>query len=257
MPMHDWTRVDPTIYHHFHQQWTVSLCTALNAGILPSGFSALIEQYAGGLVPDVLTVGRRKRSPTSDRNSGQVTTMPQTRWQFESQSDPLLRRANRITIRHKLGEVVSVIEIVSPGNKASKSAIRQFVSKSIEFLHSGINVLLVDPFPPTSRDPNTLHQLIWDEFEEREFQLPENEPLLLASYRAGDELSGLAPMAFLETFCVGREIPNMPAWIDPDVYVSVPLESSYQAAWQACPHDFQFLVENGKLPDDDTTNPDV
>ena len=28
MPMHDWTRVEPTIYHHFHQQW----CAALAAG---------------------------------------------------------------------------------------------------------------------------------------------------------------------------------------------------------------------------------
>ena len=35
MPMHDWKRVPPPIYHHFHEQWTISICDALNAGLLP------------------------------------------------------------------------------------------------------------------------------------------------------------------------------------------------------------------------------
>jgi hypothetical protein len=42
MPMHDWTRVEPTIYHHFHQRWTVAIADALNGGLLPAGYSALI-----------------------------------------------------------------------------------------------------------------------------------------------------------------------------------------------------------------------
>lgn len=58
MPMHDWTNVEPTIYHHFHQQWSIAICNALNAGLLPPGLSALIEQHTGGVVPDVLAVER-------------------------------------------------------------------------------------------------------------------------------------------------------------------------------------------------------
>jgi hypothetical protein len=46
MPMHNWKRVPATIYHHFHQQWTVAVCNALNSGMLPDGYSALVEQYA-------------------------------------------------------------------------------------------------------------------------------------------------------------------------------------------------------------------
>ncbi len=249
MPMHDWTKVEPTIYHHFHQQWSVGICTALNSGLLPSGFSALIEQHTGGLVPDVLAVERRK-PPRPNNGSGDTTTLPQTRMRIESQANTLLRRANRIAIRHRLGEVVCMIEIVSPGNKASRSAVRSFVEKTHEFLQAGVNVLLVDPFPPGPRDPHSLHKLIWDEIEEVPFELPADEPLLLASYRAGDDSVGLSPMAFLEPFRVGAIMRDMPAWIDPDVYVDVPLEQTYQSAWEVCPSDFRYLVEHGRLPEE-------
>src|ERR1700722_5036370 len=121
MPMHDWTKVEPTIYHHFHQQWSIAICNALNTGILPSGLSALIEQHSGGVVPDVLTVERRRPRRSSP---GGAATAPRTRMTIATQGATLLRRANRIAIRHRLGEVVCIIEIVSPGNKASRSAVR-------------------------------------------------------------------------------------------------------------------------------------
>ena len=40
MPIHDWKSAPPGLFHHFHQQWTVELCTLLNAGILPDAFPA-------------------------------------------------------------------------------------------------------------------------------------------------------------------------------------------------------------------------
>jgi len=248
MPMHDWTRVEPTMYHHFHQQWSVSICNALNAGLLPSGFSALIEQHAGGLVPDVLTVERRRKSRPGA--SGGVATLPRTRMRIEPKLDPLLRRANRVAIRHRLGEVVCIIEIVSPGNKAAAGAVRSFVSKTVEFLRAGVNVLLVDPFPPGPHDPQSLHKPIWDECEDEPFALPPDEPLLLASYRAGDPLADILPTAFLEPFRVGAALPDMPAWLDPDSYVPVTLERAYQSAWDHCPADFRQLVEEGDLPEE-------
>ena len=42
----------------------------------------------------------------------------------------------------------------------------------------------------------------------------------------------------------------MPAYLNPDSYVPVPLESTYQAAWETCPPDMRYLVEHGKLPDE-------
>ena len=106
MPMRDWKRVPATIYHHFHQRWTISICDALN-------------------------------------------------------------------------------------------------------------LLVVDPFPPGVQDPQTLHKLIWDDLDAGvPFELPADEPLLLASYRAAVLLVEFTPQAFIEPFRVGADLPDMPAWPD-------------------------------------------
>ncbi len=249
MPMHDWTTVEPTIYHHFHQRWSISIVDALNAGLLPPGLSALIEQHTGGVVPDVLAVERRQKRFRPQ--SGGTATLPKTRWKIATQSNALLKRSNRIAIRHRMGEVVCIIEIVSPGNKHSRSAIRKFVDKTMEFLQAGVNVLVVDPFPPTPRDPHSLHKLIWDEIEEVPFAMPSDEPLLLASYRAGDDSVGISPEAYLEAFRVGGSMPDMPAWVDQDMSILVPLERTYDSAWAVCPADYRYLVEHGRMPDEE------
>lgn len=251
MPMHDWTRVPATIYHHFHQRWTISICDALNGGLLPSGYSALVEQYSSGLYPGVLAVQRRRSRPFNPR--GEMTTLeaPRTRMTVQPREGRFHERANQVVIRHHLGDVVCAIEVVSPGNKAGKIAVREFVTKAVDFLRRGVNLLVVDPFPPGGQDPHTLHQLIWDEFDAGvPFELPADEPLLLASYRAAVPLVEFTPQAFIEPFRVGADLPDMPAWLDTDLYVYVPLESSYQAAWGVCPADFRYLVEHGALPDE-------
>ena len=56
MPIHDWTRVRANRFHDFHQSWTIAIRNALNAGQLPSGYFAMVEQKAGGPEPDVITL---------------------------------------------------------------------------------------------------------------------------------------------------------------------------------------------------------
>ena len=56
MPIHDWTRVDAGLYHDFHQSWTVAIRNALNAGLLPDDYFAMVEQKTGGPEPDVVTL---------------------------------------------------------------------------------------------------------------------------------------------------------------------------------------------------------
>jgi hypothetical protein len=56
MPIHDWTRVDAGLFHDFHQSWTIALRNAMNAGLLPSDYFALVEQNIRGPIPDVLTL---------------------------------------------------------------------------------------------------------------------------------------------------------------------------------------------------------
>ena len=248
MPMHDWKRVPPTIYHHFHQRWTIAICDALNAGLLPSGYSALVEQYSSGLYPDVLAVQRRNQGPARPGVDAATLDAPRTRMIVHPREGRLHERGNRVVVRHHLGDVVCAIEVVSPGNKAGKIAAREFVGKAVDFLRRGINLIIIDPFPPGLQDPQTLHKLIWDEFDEGvPFELPADEPLLLASYRAAAPQVEFTPEAFIEPLRAGAELPDMPVWLDSDLYVNLPLERTYRAAWDVCPADFRHLVEHGTL----------
>ena len=253
MPIHDWSGVDENVFHHFHQRWTIAICDALNAGVLPPGFSALVEQHSPTRIPDILAVERRtKGKPRSEPKGGLlVKSLPKTRHIIKTQKAVLAARGNRIVIRHRLGDIVCVIEVVSPGNKHSKLALRQFVEKAIRFLQAGVHLLVIDLFPPTTRDPGGIHKAVWDEIEESEFELPPDKPLTLAAYAAGDLIAGLDTTAYVEPVGVGDTMPDMPVHLEWGEYVPAPLEATYQSAWATCPADMRELVETGKLADEE------
>jgi hypothetical protein len=246
MPVHDWSRVDANVFHHFHQAWTVAIAGALNAGVLPPGYSALVEKHSGGIVPDVLTLERRSRP-----KGGVLTATPPKVNLVRQAKSVLAARANRIAIRHRLGEIVCILEIVSPGNKSGRAALRSFIEKAIDCLRQGIHLLIIDILPPTPRDPQGMYKAIWDEIEEESFELPPDKPLTLAAYVAGDLLTGREPTAYVNLIGAGDTLPDMSAYLDHSGYVPVPLEPTYQVAWATCPADMRELVETGRLPGED------
>lgn len=242
MPIHDWSRIEPNLFHHFHQAWTMTICNRLNSGLLPKGFSALVEQHAAGVVPDVLAVERSRRWSSTEATGGALVTAepPRTRLVLHAQDEVLSSRGNRITIRHPLGEIVSVIEVLSPGKKSSRSAMKSFVDKTVEFLRQGIHVLAIDLLRPTSRDPEGIHKVIWDEFQDEPFALPADKPFTLVAY-----VASLPKVAYIEFVGVGDSLPDMPVYLDLDSYVPVPLEATYGSAWVSCPEDMREFVEHG------------
>ena len=251
MPIHEWGRVDAGLFHAFHHGWIEELARALNQGVLPGDYFALPEQNIRGPIPDVLTLQRRpKHQGTTETGGGLAvaTAPPRARFVHEVEENTYARRANRIRIQHRHGQVVAVVEIVSPGNKDSEHALRAFVRKASDLIWQGIHLLVVDLFPPSARDPQGIHKAIWDEIEEEPFELPPDKRLTLAAYVAGDLSAGLETIAYVEPVGVGDVLPDMPAYLDRDGYVPVPLEATYQLAWGTCPPDFRELVETGKLP---------
>ena len=48
---------------------------------------------------------------------------------------------------------------------------------------------------------------------------------------------------------VGDALPDMPLFLTNDVHVTVPLEPTYQATWDACPEELRIAVETGVLPE--------
>lgn len=144
MPIHDWTRVPAGLFHHFHQDWTIELARALNRGRLPKGVAALVEQRFGPREAGVLAIeGHASRSESGD---GGIATLPPPVAQIvrRTQSGSFSDRANRILIKHHLGRIIAVIEVVPPGNKDSRAALRELVEKTVDFLRSGVHVLVVD-----------------------------------------------------------------------------------------------------------------
>ena len=251
MPIHDWTQATD-VFSDFHQTWTVSIRNALNKGLLPAGYSALVELHTSdGMVPDVLTLQHRPgRKPTDQGGGILLSDQPKTRHVIQADGGRPIR-GKHIVIRHRLGELVSVIEIVSPGNKSSKNALKSFVTKSVDLLEHGVHLLVIDLFPPSKRDPQGIHKAIWDEIEEVEFSLPPDKPLTLAAYSAGSRSAGILMRAFVEPVGVGDALPDMPAYIEHFGYVKVPLEATYQATFADCPPDMRFLVETGRVPGED------
>ena len=51
--------------------------------------------------------------------------------------------------------------------------------------------------------------------------------------------------AYVEPIGVGEVLPSMPAYLDADSYVPVPLEATYQTTWARCPEVFREAVEGG------------
>lgn len=246
MPMHDWSRIPPGLFHDFHQTWTIQIKLTLNAGILPKSISALIEQRSGPWKSAIFDIERlgEPRAEIGKHAGGTVLAPPVTRFVGRTSKQIYATRANRIVVKHRLGRTIAVIEIVSPGNKDSRAALRDFIEKIIDFLRAGIHVLVIGLFPPTPRDPLGLHKAIWDEIEEKDFAFPDGKDRVLASYETGKVLA-----YYVEPLGVGDILPDMPLFLANGWQVPVPLESTYEATWNASPEDFRVAVETGVMPE--------
>jgi hypothetical protein len=231
VPIHDWTRVRANRFHHFHQTWTANLAAALNSGSLPPGFFAMAEPITGGPEADViaLELSPRPESFLSSEVSVAVAP-PSARFVLHAEAASYARRADHISIRHPDGDLVAVIEIVSPGNKDSRHAVQAFARKAVQFLQAGIHLLIVDLFPPNRRNPQGMHKVVWDHLHDEPFALPPEKPLTLAAYATGREI-----VAYVEPVAVGDILPDRPVFLTPDYYVNCPLEATYEATWSVFP----------------------
>jgi len=233
MPIHDWTRVRANRFHDFHQSWTIEIRNALNRGILPTGYFAMTEQKTGGREPDVVALELTPDPARLRESQGGLAVQdapPQTQFVSRSDESTYARKANRLSVRHPDDGVVAIIEVVSPGNKSSAVALDEFVRKAIDFLDDGVSLLIIDLFPPTKRDPQGIHEVIWKHFKEEPFALPPDRSLTFASYAAGAAIT-----AYVQPVAVGLPLPPMPLFLTPTRYVDCPLESTYQRAWEDFP----------------------
>jgi hypothetical protein len=129
------------------------------------------------------------------------------------------------------------LKIISPGNKNNAHAIRSFVEKAGELLEQQVQLLLLDPFPPGSRDPNGIHGAIWEDITGESFDLPPDKPLTFVAYEVGQDING-----YIETIAIGDFLPDMPLFLSESKHILVPLEKTYQSAWSKVPARWQCVI---------------
>ncbi len=254
MPIHDWTRVTAGTFHAFHVSWISELQGAMNAGVLPPDYYAMAEQVAGEVIPDMLTlqdIRGSRRSDALDLNergdrgsSGgaglAVATMPPKVTVSDTISEAMLlaARQRQLVIRHTTGDrVVAIAELVSLGNKERAGGLESFVEKVIGSLDQGYHLLVVDLYPPGPHDPNGMHGAIWKQLKGK-FALPSDKPLTLASY-----VSSGAVTCYVEPTAVGNTLIQMPLFLSPAIYVNVPLEETYMAAFDKLPQKWKRVLD--------------
>jgi Protein of unknown function (DUF4058) len=250
MPVHNWTRVEAGIFHHFYHGWIEEIARSLNRGVLPSDYYALAEQFAAGLGPDVLTLhapqprgngetDHEARRCSDDAGGGVLLAPPKARPIAETDMEFYRRKQTVVAVRHVSGDrVVAVVEVVSPGNKSTHHALQQFVRKVADFLEKGVHMLILDRLPPGRHDPQGIHGAIWYYLTEQADSAPIAKPLTLAAYE-----SDLAVRAYVENVGVGDVLPDMHLFLEPRGCIDVPLEASYQAAWDAVPRRWKDVIE--------------
>jgi hypothetical protein len=212
--------------------------------VLPQDYYAQAEQIIGDFGPDVLTLqanGSPGEHPVNG-SSGAVAVAvapPKVRFTATIEMDQYSLKQRALVIRHGSDDrIIALIEIISPGNKGSRHALRSFVDKAVTALAHGYHLLLIDVHPPTKRDPDGIHGVILAEIGDDTYTAPRDKPLTLAAYSAGSLVR-----AFVEPVAVGEGLPDMALFLDPESYVLVPLETTYLAAYRVVPRRWRAVLE--------------
>ena len=234
MPVHDWSRVEPGVFHDFHNVWIALLRIALNSGLLPEGFYAMTEQHGGKYIADVLTLHERDGNDVPARAIAGGVDLADTprRVHHHTTVEPAAKtRQKTLTIRRVSGHrIIALLEIVSPANKDCKKHVDEFLCKLEDALQHGIHVVLVELFAPGKYHPRGLHAALLKRLGGRAIAPPKDKPLTLASFVAAESIT--VNWRHLDH---GMELPDMPLFLDSEVYVQVPLEKTYQTVWESAP----------------------
>jgi hypothetical protein len=135
--------------------------------------------------------------------------------------------------------LVALLEIVSPGNKASRREMERFLRRITSALEHGYHLLVIDLCLPSDFDPHGVHGAIWESLCDEGFEGPADRLLTVASYVAAE-----CPTAYVEPLAVGDVLPDMPLFLAADRYVSVPLEETYLQAWAGFPGPWKAEVQD-------------
>lgn len=124
-------------------------------------------------------------------------------------------------------KVVAAIELVSPGNKDRPAAREAFVAKCLDYLGSGVALVVVDVV--TNRTANLHNAMARLLDAPAEVELADDQHLYATAYRPTGR-GGEARIEFwTQPLTVGAELPTMPLRLVGDLFAPVELEPTYTA----------------------------
>lgn len=238
--VHDWSKLFDGAFHHFHTTWIGELTKSLNNGLLPPGYYAAAEQVVGGPSPDVVTLdawqpdGDEDGDRFPDSFAGGVAladSPPAVQYRIQLERDAFVTKANRIAIRHLTNDrLVAVIEIVSAGNKSSVSALEALSRKVRTLMSEHVHLLIIDLIRSGKNCPDGLPTYLSFSNFNATPNITEDKPFTLTAVRSGETYE-----AFVETIGVGDTLTDMPLFLNDSQYIPLPLEKTYESAWQGVP----------------------
>ena len=247
MGVHDWSRVSPNHFHHFHGAWINHLSEELNDGVLPDGYYALAEQ-SQAIQPDILTVDVLPSVTRPDPSGSNGTTDPGgVGMMMKPAAATKVRRfsppkSRTVAIRQTdTGELRSIVEIVSPGNKDSTDRLNAFVLKCQTALKYGVQLAVIDLLPPTRICPSGTHARIIDDTADFE----PDRPLYCVGYQADPPGPDASYVSYYDPLAVGETLPETPLFLTPDQYVPLPLPKTYESAYVRLPGIIKDALEVG------------
>ena len=240
MPIHDWSRVEASIFHSFHHSWILEIARALNGGLLPPEFYALIERPPVRSESDVLLEAVHQEVwPGMKRAPVPLPARPRRFVLDVAPDDPSRLVESSVAVRRDgVNDVVAVVEIVSRGHKANRATVEQFVADAHELFAAGIHLVVADIHAPCPYDPRGMNETISEAWATGHDMPRPHSPLTVAYYEADCGVK-----ATLWTVAVGSDLPDVPLRLRPDLWVPVPLEATYRLAFDVMPRHWRELLQ--------------
>ena len=214
----------------FHSAWSVTMMRHLNRGLLPPGYHAEPRVRLGTQAE--VDVGTREEGFISIQDVSQgsdgliaVYSPPRPALTFETD----LSQEDLFEIQvfdDELGEnLVSAIELISPGNKDRPQSRHEFVVKCASLLKANVSVVLIDIV--TNRHANLFKDLI-KYLEIRDLAHPLQEHIYCCSLLPRGSNGHAKVDVWPELLQVGAVLPKLPLWLRDDLPVPLDLEFTYE-----------------------------
>lgn len=226
MPLYDhfhppWSVQRP--WEGFHGAWATSIAFQLNSGVLPAEYFAMpLLEVTGRVEVDVATFQDTQRANTTGMA---VEAPPQPA--LTVLLDPVATDSFEVQILRNFGgpQLRAAIELVSPANKDRASSRRAFASKCANLLRRGVSVAIIDIVTEPS---GNLHAEILSALE-RTQETPWESPtqLYAVAYRSVRMAEQPRLEAWTHVLTLGGVLPELPLWLEPDLWISLRLEESY------------------------------